>query len=417
MKRWHWTIVVAAGLLAGGAQAATKTYELTITGTKEEQRHVPVRVPLAVPPELAAARSVQVRVDGQTIDGQLTAPSLLAQPVPTPGDAVARELHFILPHIKAGQTLAASATLATEPSSKAVAFRWHDTPGKFTELRFGDRPVLRYLYQPLDDSSKESREQTYKVFHHVFDPSGARLVTKGAGGQYTHHRGLFYGFNRVTYGDGKKCDVWHCGGDAHQSHQKFLSDEEGPVLGRHRLAIHWHGVGKEVFAEEERELTAYHVPGGILIEFASRLKPVISPVHLDGDPQHAGFHFRADNEVASKTNKQTIYIRPTGADKPGATRNWPQFKDHVNLPWNAMSFVLGDQRYTVCYLDRPDNPKEARFSERDYGRLGSYFVHELTEQKPLDVNYRVWLQEGQMDVPEVAAHSARFVQPPRVTVK
>jgi hypothetical protein len=55
-------------------------------------------------------------------------------------------------------------------------------------------------------------------------------------------------------------------------------------------------------------------------------------VTLDGDPQHAGFHFRADNEVAAKTSKQTVFTRPDGTDQPGKTRNWPDVKTHVNLP-------------------------------------------------------------------------------------
>jgi len=44
----------------------------------------------------------------------------------------------------------------------------------------------------------------------------------------------------------------------------------------------------------------------------------------------------------------------------------------------------------------PRNPKEARFSERDYGRFGSYFEYDLDEGKPLTVNYRLWLQERLM---------------------
>ena len=53
-----------------------------------------------------------------------------------------------------------------------------------------------------------------------------------------------------------------------------------------------------MFAKELREITVYHVPDGRLIEFASRLESVIGTVKLDGDPQHAGFHFRAAQEVA-----------------------------------------------------------------------------------------------------------------------
>jgi hypothetical protein len=161
------------------------------------------------------------------------------------------------------------------------------------------------------------------------------------------------------------------------------------------------------------------VPGGHLIEFASRLRTKSSPVRIDGDPQHAGFQFRAHNDVDAYTTNQTIFIRPDGIDKPGETRNWdPQTRQGpVNMPWNAMSFVLGTNRYTVAYLDRPDNPKEARFSEREYGRFGSYFEYTIEKDKPLTVNYRLWLQDGMMKREQVATLSNDFVDPVKVTVR
>jgi hypothetical protein len=195
-----------------------------------------------------------------------------------------------------------------------------------------------------------------------------------------------------------------------------LRQEAGPVLGRHRLLIGWHGDKKELFANEERELTAYAVPGGTLIDFTSKVTPVKGTVKFDGDPQHAGFHFRADNEV-DKNKAQTIYIRPDGVGEPGKERNWPGDKNMVNLPWNGLSFVLSEKRYTTAYLDHPSNPKEARYSERTYGRFGSYFVTEATPEKPLLVRYRVWLQDGQMKPEQIAALSAAFVDPPQVTIE
>jgi hypothetical protein len=227
-----------------------------------------------------------------------------------------------------------------------------------------------------------------------------------------------YGFNNITYG-GKKVDTWHCTGDTHVSHEGFLKQEAGPVLGRHRVAIDWHGEKKEVFAREERELTVYHVPGGTLVEFASRLKTTAGKVRLAGDPQHAGFQFRAHNDVADKTKKETYYLRPDGKGKLGDTRNWdPKTKKGpVNLPWDAMSFVLDGQRYAVAYLNHPQNPGESRWSERDYGRFGCYFEYDLTEDRPLVVTYRVWLQRGEMTGDQVQALSRQFIAPPKVTVK
>jgi hypothetical protein len=355
--------------------------------------------------------------DGKTIPAQLTRPGLLA-----PKEA-GGEVHFILPRLRAGASLRLKATLAPAAPAGARAFAWHDRAGDFTELRFGTRPVLRYHYRAYDESSEASRDQTYKVFHHLFSPKGDLLTTNGLpndpGIHSPHHRGIFYAFNRIRYGNGKTADLWHCTNGAHLSHDRFLAGEAGPVLGRHRLALSWYGQDGQAFAREERELTVYNVSGGQLVEFASRLSTAAGPVKLDGDPQHAGIQFRAANEVFARTSDQTVFVRPDGIGKPGETRNWDPAtrKGPVNLAWNAMSFVLRSQRYTVVYLDHPKNPREARHSERAYGRFGSYFEYTLDRDTPLRVNYRLWLQEGLMRPEEVAVLSTGFVEPVGVTVK
>jgi hypothetical protein len=175
----------------------------------------------------------------------------------------------------------------------------------------------------------------------------------------------------------------------------------------------------EKFAEEQREVGVYNVPGGQFIEFASVVSTVDGPIKLDGDPQHAGFHFRADNEVNDKTAKQTYYLRPDGKGAPGETRNWDSKKPDpktVNEPWKAMSFVLGDKRYTALRLDHPQNPGEDRSSERDYGRFGGYFEYEVTRDAPLKVQYRVWLQDGELTAEDAERMHADFTDPPKVTV-
>src|SRR5207302_6702383 len=128
----------------------------------------------------------------------------------------------------------------------------------------------------------------------------------------------------------------------------------------------WHGPDKAVFAEEERTVTAKVRGGGVLVDWSSKLtSKVDQPIKLDGDPQHAGFHFRADNEVNEKSKKETYYLRTDGRGTPGDTRNWdPKTKQGpVNLPWDAMSFIIDGKRYTAVYLDHPRNPQEPRLSE------------------------------------------------------
>jgi hypothetical protein len=305
-------------------------------------------------------------------------------------------------------------------------FRFYDSREGYTTLQFADRPVLRFMYAPHDPSTADRHELTFKPFHHVFDPATGRVpLTAGAGLAadktllYPHHRGLFYAFNRISYGDQKDVDVWHGRKGEFVSHDKVLAEEAGEVFGRQRAALTWHGRDGKPFAAEEREVTAYNTPGGTLIDFTSTLATELPSVKLDGDPQHAGFHFRAAMEVKDHGKQDTYYLRPDGKGKPGETRNWePKTgKGPVDLPWNAMSFVVQGQRYTVLRANHPNNPKPARGSEREYGRFGDYFVAEVTPAKPLTVRYRVWVQAGEMTGEQCDAIAKGFVSPPQVTPK
>jgi hypothetical protein len=444
-----WIAMVLGGFSRAGSCAEIV---VKLEAAKEERPTGIVRAVVQIPEAFAKTKFVFFDYDDSNIDrevkmafGQLIAPSLSAELAEGRDGMVARELVVLNPGQGEGApavtmrgTLGSTKLLERVPNldpehmvkefEKAVS--WHDTAVTSTELRFKDRPVLRYMHEAVDNSSKERRAETFKVYHHVFDPEGDRLLTKGPGGLFPHHRGLFYGFNKISYGDKQQADVWHCNKGESQTHVKVLSQDAGPLLGRHRVAIDWHGQDGKVFAKEERELTAYTFGGawtdkrretkdhdGTLIDFTSTLTSTVGPLRLDGDPQHAGFQFRASQEVPDKTKDQTYYLRPDGKGEPGKFRNWPQDKGHENLAWNALSFVIEGQRYTVVYLDHPKNPKPARYSERDYGRFGSYFVAEVDEGKPLTARYRVWVQRGEMTFEECEALSQAFVAPVKVEVE
>ncbi len=351
--------------------------------------------------------------EGQQIAGQL---SELDNAAAGDGESAStkRLLTFVVPKLSSGVTR----YTGIQPQAPSKSFQWHDDKYGTAELRLGDRGLMKYMYEPVDDSTKQRRGETYKVFHHVFSPDGNRLVTKGPGGLFPHHRGLFYGFNRISYGDGKKADVWHCNKGESQTHEATHLQTGGPVKGEHLVLVNWRGQDGKPFANEFRKMAAYNTSGGTLIEFESTLDSLVGKVKLDGDPQHAGFQFRASQHVPDKTKAKTYYVRPDGKGQPGKFRNWSakkneseQNKNHVNLPWNALCFEIDGQVYTCVYLDHPSNPKESRFSERDYGRFGSYFEYELTESKPLKLNYRIWLQEGEMTVDEINRLSDGFTQP------
>jgi hypothetical protein len=393
-----------------------------------------VCVPLSVPEEFAKLTDVTlIATDGKVSSGtsaQLTQPGLATEAIPASAKGmVRRDLYFHSSGEFIGRPVD---VLAEPPLFLPDTFKWQKQPSEFAALTRGKRPVLRYMLKPYDNSNAAARDKTYKVFHHLYDFEGKRFVTNGGNTNepvgdpkkllYPHHRGLMYAFNNITYGKGIKADTWHAKPeDTHQSHRAFLVEEAGCVLGRHRVAVDWHGPKNEVFAKEEREITVFTNDKGTLVEFASRLKTAGGTVKLDGDPQHAGFQFRAHNDVAASSKNETYYLRPDGKGEKGekGTRNWdPKTKKGpVNLPWDACSFVIDGKRYTVVYMNHPKNPGESRWSERDYARFGCYFAYELTEQSPLVVNYRIWLQEGEMTVDQCESLHKAFTAPPKVTVK
>jgi len=289
-------------------------------------------------------------------------------------------------------------------------FEWRDTEGEHLELHHDASSVARYVYEPIDESSTERRDETYKPFCHVYRPgSEEALLTKGSGGKFTHHRGIFYGFSKIRYTaeDGKRhenVDTWHCR-RAHQVHREFLQREAGPDSAHFTARIDWVGHDGETFATEERTMRFSLEDGDVVIDFESELTPTVPELTLDGDPQHAGVQFRAHDDVAAKTSESTYYIRPeTGIAKPGKTINWSGRNDNErtrDLPWKGMCVKLDDQRYTVFYFDHPDNPKPARYSERSYGRFGSYFVAQAAPDDPVSARYRFVVRRGEVDEDEI----------------
>lgn len=376
---------------------------------------------------IAAGKDLPEGTNAVELSGGKTVPAQWAGPMLADGATGSKRLVFVVPSMKAGEAVGVK-PVSIRNTVSPQAFSFKDSAEGFPELLVmaaGKEPrkVLQY-FSPKRTAA--DHYYTFKPFHNVFDPAeGAVMLTNTSAksakdGQFPHHRGLFFGFNRISYdgADGKKktADIWHGTANVYSEHEKVLATEAGPVLGRQRALIAWHGIDGKVFAEETREVTAYDAPGGTLIDWSTVLVSKAGAIRLDGDPQHAGFHFRANQEVAKNGKQQTYYLRPDGKGKNGETRNWDakgRDPKAVNMPWNALSFVVADKRHTVLRVNHPSNPGETRGSEREYGRFGDYFEYDLTPEKPLNLRYRLWVQAGEMTVPQCEAIARAFTQQPK----
>jgi hypothetical protein len=294
-------------------------------------------------------------------------------------------------------------------AASPAGFSLKDEPGKHLDILVDGRVVGRYMYA-WDKSTPQTLHETYKPYLHVFDAEGKGPITKGPGGGFTHHRGIFVGWNRLGFG-GKTYDRWHMKG-GEQVHQKFASLKADAAGASFTSVVHWNDEAGKPILEEERTMAFLPPPAGayVLVDLSTTLKASAGDVTLDGDPEHAGIQYRPANEVDPKA---TVYVFP----REGAVPT----KD-VDYPWVGETYSLGGKKYSVAILNHPGNPKSTRFSAyRDYGRFGAFPKAEIKSGQALALKYRFLVAEGEMLTAEaVQAAANEFTgekaPAPRVTV-
>ena len=272
----------------------------------------------------------------------------------------------------------------------AVEFTLNDAPGDHLDVVCDGKVIGRYMYAH-DVSSPERRVETYKPYLHVFDADGAGPITKGPGGDFTHHRGIFLGWNKMTVA-GVKFDRWHMvKGD--QVHERFSTQQAGPHGASFTSVVRWMGETPEsTVLEEERTMSFLPAPASAyaLVDVVSRVKAVDGEAVLDGDPEHAGLQFRPSNDVS---RQDTVYLYPREKADPHKDRDYP---------WFGETFTLAGKRYSVVYLNHPGNPKDARISAyRNYGRFGAFFKTTIPAGETATFRARFVFQTGELPTAEV----------------
>jgi len=333
-----------------------------------------------------------------------------------PGQIVAQadgcSLYWVAPKIDASSRTVWTATI-TRKKPQAAVFAWRDTPGNYLDLLLDGHRITRYMYAH-DTSTPARLHETYKVFHHVYDSDGT-LLTKGPDGenpyvqgQYTHHRGIYIGWNKLKHAGGTN-DWWHMK-DVFMMHRSFVEQVAGPVLARSAMRIDWTDKTSQPVIAETRRVTVFRTadPTVLLLDFETDLKAVSGDVFLDGDPEHAGFQYRPHNDVAEgpKEVKAKYLFHKDGIDA---------HKDQ-NLPWVGLSYGLKGTRYSVLHLNHPDNPTPSVYSAyRDYGRFGAFFKDEIKAGEVLTLKYRIQVIRGELPPRDVAAAQyLSFTDGPRV---
>lgn len=264
---------------------------------------------------------------------------------------------------------------------------------KTLDLVVNGVPWARTVVTPYDDSSKESREATYKVYTHLMDFPGHESITKGAGGQYTHHRGLFIGWRETTVGD-KKFDTWHMT-DCYQQHAKTIDLGDNVQ----RLYIEWRGNDGTPILNESRTIVAQSgTDGSRVFDFSSVLNAIDADVTLRGDSHHAGMQVRLSNEVAENPDA-SVYVLPEGAKRLE--------NDEVSgATWVVCAASVGGKKYWVMHMAHPQNPGGVKlYSIRPYARFGAFSELDVTKGNPVTLSYRIVVSEHEITAANAALYT------------
>lgn len=260
------------------------------------------------------------------------------------------------------------------------------------ELRYGPRNGKRATLLVARPWNPEDATSTCKVYHHVFAPDGARL-TKGEGGTFQHHRGLFVGWNRTRW-NGRRFDFWHL---PNGESQRWVETQEPAALqlpnGAEVHHIQWCAPDGTVVVDELRGLAVLeHDDDSYALLLRIECRAPNGDVRLDGDPQHAGQQFRAPQRYAEDDAEPVRYVRPEAAER------------HENDVWTSCDWIAQvqpgpDGPVTVLRIESPDNPGKTTWSTRPYGRFGATRTFDVTAERPLRIDqiYKVAMGEHDRD--------------------
>lgn len=284
--------------------------------------------------------------------------------------------------VKPTLKLIALFVLGSIDSTAENAFNLREKEQKELLIQIDGKTVGRYMFDH-DASSKKTLHQTYKPFLHIVDPETETTITKGSGGQFTHHRGIYLGWNRLTTDEGP-FDLWHMnkGLQVHQAFtQKHLTAQEASFTSN----VHWLIPDEKIAINELRQMKFSHDGGNntiAIVDLITKLTPA-KDLKLNGDPEHAGIQYRPANEVDKKA---TTYLFPKENQDP---------RKDFNLPWVNEYYELNGNGYSVTHMNHPGNPKPTRYSAyRDYGRFGAFFTKSLKKGETLELHYRFVIRRG-----------------------
>lgn len=269
-------------------------------------------------------------------------------------------------------------------------------------------PVLVYNYRTMSSPDFPADRARSCYIHPVYDLQG-QVLTDDFAPDHPHHRGIAWMFPTAIVGE-SRFDHWHMRG-IRTKFRKVLEMESGPVFGRLKLANEWRLDNGEVIVDETTAITVFRsAPGGRILEVNTLLE-ARRPITLGSSATGYGglnFRFAPRNETIIWTDKGVI----------------KENVDRERYLWADLSakFAGSDVFTGAALFDHSNNPHHPTgWTLRPYGILNPSFtgIEEvtITPGSPLNLQYRIWIHDGDAVSGNTAKAYQAYVQPPTVQVR
>lgn len=272
----------------------------------------------------------------------------------------------------------------------------------------GDQPVLSIVHGRMDPPEEIDAEYWRSNYvHPVFGLDG-EILTEDFPEDHPHHRGIFWTWPEVTYGD-REVDPWALRG----ARQLFRRWVEREIKADHATVSFESGwrldEGWDPFVTEHITITVRPASEtGRSIDFRLRFQNVSEEkvtLRGRGETGYGGFNIRPDGSRPG--NRITTAVGELEDDALEVESGWADYSSQVS----------DDGTYAgLAIFQHPENPgfPHSGWILRHYGFLGaSWPQYERLELEPgdsFDLAYRVFIHRGDAETAGVTEEYESFIR-------
>jgi hypothetical protein len=374
-----------------------------------------VAIDLSANPDGLGAPSQRDRLQLAAVDGSNRVRPIPVQFEPDTPGARRGTLRWLMPpgEPAARQWRLESRATPLEPVMQAQP----DSATGQWKVREADQPVLQYNYQTnfpgellakiRPDNLKYARPRSDYI-HPLYGFHGEEL-TKDWSLDHPHHRGIYWAWPEVDY-RGER-------GDLHALQRVFTRPtgrclaQSGPVFARLEAENLWRWEDREAIVREQAVIRVWRADAGsrfIDLEFCfTALQDDVALARRE-TRLYGGLNVRL---ASVQDQRIVLYTDPAGTASP---RSWAHLSG---------IFAGGKDMTSLAIFQKPANPDypgdwiqypEINWFQPTFPAAGTRYV--LRKEQQLVLQYRLWIRDGPITDPDLAALWTGYAQPPKISV-